>query len=47
MPKFFGNILQFPLGTHFGIVIVHFPNEIPNREIDQQLIKAIKELSAK
>ena len=43
----FGNILQFPLDTHFGIVVVHFPNELPNREIDRQLIEAIKKLSEK
>ena len=24
----FGNILYFPIGSHFGIVIVHFPNEM-------------------
>ena len=24
----FGNLLHFPLGTHSGIFIAHFPNEI-------------------
>ena len=29
----FGNILRFPPGKHFGIVIPHFPNEMPTAEI--------------
>ena len=29
----FGNILKFPLGQHFGIVVARFPNERPPREI--------------
>ncbi len=24
----FGNILRFPVGSHFGIIIAHFPNEM-------------------
>jgi len=34
----FSNILRFPIGRHFGIVIVHFPNEISTNEINRQLI---------
>ena len=27
--KGFGNLLRFPIGSHFGIVIANFPNEMP------------------
>jgi predicted nuclease of predicted toxin-antitoxin system len=30
----FGNILRFSLGNHFGIVVAHFPNEMPTMEIN-------------
>lgn len=41
----FGNILRFPLGSHFGIVVAHFPNEVSTVEINRQLIGKFKELS--
>jgi len=41
----FGNILRFPLGSHFGIVVAHFPNEMPNIEINRHLIGRFKDLS--
>lgn len=41
----FGNILRFPLGNHFGIVVTHFPNEVSSGEINQQLVEKLKELS--
>jgi predicted nuclease of predicted toxin-antitoxin system len=41
----FGNILRFPLGSHFGIVVAHFPNEMPNIEINRHLIGRFKGLS--
>ena len=28
----FGNILRFPVGSHWGILIAHFPGEISNRD---------------
>jgi len=34
----FGNLLRFPLGSHCGIVIAHFPNEMPTVEINRQLL---------
>ena len=43
--KDFGNILQFPLGNHFGIIVAHFPNEFSTKKINQQLISRLKELS--
>ena len=36
----FGNLLQFPIGSHCGIVIAHFPNETSTSELNSQIIKA-------
>lgn len=41
----FGNILQFPPGSHHGILIAHFPNEMPPKEINEQIENALKTLS--
>ena len=38
----FANILHFPIGSHFGIVIAHFPNEMSTDEINRQLVEKIK-----
>lgn len=40
----FGNILRFPLGSHFGIVVARFPNEMPVAEITRQLEERLGEL---
>jgi predicted nuclease of predicted toxin-antitoxin system len=37
----FGNLLHFPVGTHSGILIAHFPNEISPFELNKQIIKAV------
>ncbi len=41
----FGNILRFPLGDHFGIVVAHFPNEMTTTEINRYLLERFKVLS--
>ena len=41
----FGNVLRFPLGSHHGIFIVHFPTELPIPEINRQIAAAFKGLS--
>ncbi len=41
----FGNIIRFPIGSHFGIVIAHFPNEITPNEINRQMVERLKDLS--
>jgi predicted nuclease of predicted toxin-antitoxin system len=41
----FGNILRFPVGKHFGIVVAHFPNEMPTTEINRDLIERFEYLS--
>ena len=40
----FGNLLKFPLGSHHGIVIARFPNEITTEEINRQLLSDISTL---
>jgi predicted nuclease of predicted toxin-antitoxin system len=41
----FGNILHFPIGSHFGIVIAHFPNELSTTDLNNKIIKAFDTLS--
>ncbi len=41
----FGNLLHFPIGSHSGIVIAHFPNEVSTLELNNQIIKALEPLS--
>jgi predicted nuclease of predicted toxin-antitoxin system len=40
----FGNVLKFPLGEHFGIVVARFPNELSPREINREILSSLKEL---
>lgn len=41
----FGNILRFPPGTHPGIVVTRFPNEMPTRILNQAILSALRSLS--
>ncbi len=41
----FGNTLKYPTGSHFGIVIVHFPNETSTQELNNQIVKAFDNLN--
>jgi predicted nuclease of predicted toxin-antitoxin system len=41
----FGNILHFPIGSHFGIVVIRFPNEMATGEMNRQLVERLRELS--
>jgi len=34
----FGNLLRFPLGSHCGIVIANFPNEISSAGLNHQIV---------
>lgn len=40
----FSNILRFPLGKHFGICILRFPNELSTQSTNQEIYKLLKEL---
>jgi predicted nuclease of predicted toxin-antitoxin system len=41
----FSNILDFPIGEHFGIVVSRFPNETSTKELNRQLVERIKGLT--
>ena len=41
----FGNFLKFPLGSHSGIVIAHFPNEISTAELNRQISREFDNLT--
>ena len=38
----FGNILDFPLGSHGGIVIAHFPNDFSVPEINTLIAQVVQ-----
>src|SRR3989337_3445671 len=40
----FSNVLHFPLGTHCGVVILRFPNEISTKMINNIAIKLLGKL---
>jgi predicted nuclease of predicted toxin-antitoxin system len=41
----FGNLFRFPIGKHYGIFIVHFPNEVSTSELNQQIMKGLEALN--
>ncbi len=41
----FGNLRHYPLGAHRGIVILHYPNEVPPAELNRNLLKALTTLA--
>ena len=38
-------LLHIPVGSHSGIVITHFPNEISSFKLNNQIIKAFDNLA--
>jgi predicted nuclease of predicted toxin-antitoxin system len=43
----FSNIFYFPIGSHHGIIVVHFPNEVSTNEINRQLQSRLEALTPK
>ena len=41
----FGNILRFPLGSHPGIIVARFPNEVPTTKLNTAILQAVQSLS--
>jgi len=41
----FASSLRYPLGSHQGIVVARFPNEIPTDQLNQILVETIKNIS--
>lgn len=42
--KGFTNILQFPPGTHAGIIVLRVPNELPTDEVNRELLRALADV---
>jgi predicted nuclease of predicted toxin-antitoxin system len=42
----FANLLAFPPGGHFGILVLRLPNELSTRELNEILVRAVHELGA-
>jgi predicted nuclease of predicted toxin-antitoxin system len=40
----FGNLLKFPLGTHFGVVVVQFPSVMRTRELAGHIARTLSAL---
>jgi predicted nuclease of predicted toxin-antitoxin system len=40
----FANILSHPPGSHAGILVAHFPNEMPTTVLNEQVLSAVKSL---
>ena len=40
-----GSIMRFPLGTHLGIVVAHFPNELSTTDLNVQIKKALTKVT--
>lgn len=43
----FSNILTYPLGQHYGIVILRYPNEMPTQQINQQIAYLLPKIKQK
>lgn len=41
----FGNILRFPLGSHAGVLVARFPNEMPTTALNETILSSIRSLS--
>jgi predicted nuclease of predicted toxin-antitoxin system len=41
----FGNLRRFPLGTHAGILVARFPNEVSTRLLNDAIVRALQDLS--
>ncbi len=42
--KGFSNVLNYPLGSHAGIIVLRVPNELPTQEVNRQLLRALADL---
>jgi predicted nuclease of predicted toxin-antitoxin system len=42
--KGFTNLLRFPVGSHFGIIVLRVPDEVPPAKLNQALLSALDQL---
>lgn len=45
--KGFADVLAFAPGTHASIIVVRVPNELPTKQVNQQLLRALADLRGK
>lgn len=43
----FANLLAFPLGTHHGIIVVRFPNELSTKRINEEILQGLASVEDK
>jgi len=43
----FANILDFPLKSHYGVIILHFPNEISTKTLVKGSVSSLRKISSK
>jgi len=43
----FANTIRFPIGSHNGIIVLRFPNEISTQRLNQELLKSLSGLKDK
>jgi hypothetical protein len=41
----FGNLVRFPLGSHFGILVARFPNDVPVGAVNHAILAALRALT--
>lgn len=41
----FANILRFPLGSHFGLLVMRYPNEVSSQTIADAVVRALRDVS--
>ncbi len=41
----FGNLLRYPLGSHAGLVIARFPNEMPSTALVGAIVRALQSVT--
>jgi len=41
----FGNQLKYPVSSHEGIVVAHFPNEVSTSQLNAQILGALPALT--
>ncbi len=42
--KGFANVVSFPPGRHWGLIVLRVPNELPTRQVNQTLLRALADL---
>jgi len=41
----FGNLLRYPLGSHAGVIVARFPNEVPTSTLAAAIVEALGQIT--